>query len=519
MSLRAFMIADIRGYTAYTQEHGDEAGAAMTARFSEIVKDGVRAEGGRVVEERGDEVFAEFESPRAAIRAAVKIQSRLFEATLARPDVPLAAGIGLDVGEAVAVEGGYRGGAINLAARLCSQAGPGEVLATQELVHLARALEGIEYLGKAAIRLKGLEEPVQAVKVTGEVDPSELWAAMPVKSGTTKGEPKPARSIPSARRGVMVAGLVAAAVVLGGLGYLLLSGDDEDGASDQSVKAATGGPTVGDCPIFPADNPWNQRVDRLPLHPRSDAYIASIGRVENLHPDFGPDYRGEQVGIAVNYVEGDVPMVDVDLRYEGESDPGPYPLSSETKLESSSDHHAIVVDQSDCMLYELYKVRTENGRWAADSGAIFDLTSNDLRPLGWTSADAAGLPIFPGLARYDEVAAGEIKHALRFTAEETAEAYIYPARHEAGASDDPSLPPMGLRVRLRADFPVEDFPPQARVILRGLQLYGMMLADNGSNWFITGEPGQQWSQEDLDALKTLTGNDFEAVDTSSLEPE
>lgn len=515
MSLRAFLIADIRGYTRYTQERGDEAAARMTSRFAEICRDGVQAEGGRVIELRGDEVLAEFESPRGAIKAAVKIQSRLLEATLANPDVPLAAGIGLDVGEAVEVEDGYRSGAINLAARLCSQAGAGEILATQELVHLARALEGIEYLGKAAIRLKGLEKPVEAVKVTGEVDHSELWAAMPQRGSATAAPQVAERP---KRRTALIAGAagLAALAILGAV--LFTGGDDKDPAEDARPAAASG-PTLGECPVFPPDNPWNVRVDDLPVHPDSDTFISSIGRNENLHPDFGPDYRGDEIGIVVNYVDGDTPMVEVDFRYPEESDPGPYPLSDDTKLEDDDDRHAIVVDRSACKLYELYNARNSGGSWSADSGAIFDLTSNDLRPLGWTSADAAGLPIFPGLARYDEVAAGEINHALRFTTEPTAEAFVYPARHEAGDSNDPSLPPMGLRVRLKADFRVEDFPPQSQVILRALQLYGMMLADNGADWFVTGEPNQEWSQTDLDALKTLKGSDFEVVDTGSLQPE
>jgi class 3 adenylate cyclase len=516
MSLRAFMIADIRGYTKYTQDHGDEAGARMTSRFTEIVQDGVKAEGGRIIDKRGDEVLAEFESPRGAIRAAVKIQSRLLEATLAQPEIPLAAGIGLDVGEGVDVEGGQRGGAINLAARLCSQAGPGEILSTPELVHLARALEGIEYLGQAAVRLKGMDEPVAAVKVSGEVDPAGLWAAMP-QGSKTEGQPKKGarkETTSSGSKKLLLVGAGIAALVVAA--FFLWPGDKEE-SGDEPRITAVGGPQVGECPVFPPDNPWNQRVDDLPLHPDSDRLIASIGRNEDLHPDFGPEYRGDEIGIVVNRVDEEVPLVDVAFRYAEESDEGPYPISNDTEIEDSRDHHAIIVDETSCTLYELFGVSGSGSTWEADTGAIWDLTSNDLRPIGWTSADAAGLPIFPGLARYSEVEEGEITHALRFTAEATREAFIYPARHEASDSDAPDLPPMGLRVRLRADFPIDDFPPQSRVILVALQRYGMMLADNGGNWFITGEPSEQWILEDLDALKDVTGADFEVVDSSSLE--
>lgn len=516
MALQAFLIADIRGYTTYTQQRGDEAGAAMTARFYEIVSARVVSEGGRVIEQRGDEVMAVFDSPRGAIKAAVDIQSKLLEATLADPTIPLAAGIGLDVGEAVEVEGGLRGGAINLAARLCSQAGPGEIFATQELVHLARTLEGIEYLARAAVRLKGLDKPVQPVKIAAEVDPANLWASMPVP-GRAAAEPIRTRRLSPVVGGGIALTLLAAGVIAA----LALTGkgsDDGKKDDDGGGAAVAGGPVVGDCPVFPPDNAWNQPIDDLPLHPDSDKYIASIGADEPLHPDFGPKFKGDEVGIAFNVIDGGVTKVPVDFRYGEESDPGPYPLAPDMEIEDGSDRHVIVVDTSSCTLFELYKARPSGGVWKADSGAIFDLTSNELRPLGWTSADAAGLPIYPGLVRYEEVADGAIEHALRFTAADTRAAFVYPARHEASDSDDPNLPPMGARFRLRADFPIGDYPPQAQAILKALQVYGMMLADNGSDWYLTGEPSELWSQSDIDALRQVHGSDFEAVDTSSLQP-
>jgi hypothetical protein len=297
------------------------------------------------------------------------------------------------------------------------------------------------------------------------------------------------------------------------------SGERSDSESDGSrAPAPTSGPAVGECPVFPPDNPWNTRVDDLPVHPNSDGIIDNIGAREGMHPDFGPDYRGHEIGIPVNYVVDAPADVGVDFRYDAESDAGPYPLAGDVKIEDGSERHVLTVHEGTCTLYELYNARGQGGEWSADSGAIFDLTSNDVRPPGWTSADAAGLPIFPGLARFDEVVAGEIAHALRFSASETRKAYLYPARHAVGSITDPDVPPMGLRVRLRADFPVEDFPPQAQVILRALQRYGMMLADQGGNWFITGEPSQNWNQEDIDTLRTVKGRDFEVVDTSSLEP-
>jgi hypothetical protein len=268
------------------------------------------------------------------------------------------------------------------------------------------------------------------------------------------------------------------------------------------------------CPVFPPDNPWNQRVDTLPVHPRSTDYVASLGAALHLHADFG-SFRG--YGIPYNVVRAPVTPVPVRFTaYGDQSDPGPYPIPARPKIEAGSDRHLLVVDDSACKLYELYAAKKTRTGWAAASGAIFDLTSDALRPAGWTSADAAGLPIFPGLVRYDEVAKGAIRHALRFTASRTQRAYILPARHWASDSTDPTLPPMGLRLRLKAGYDTGWIHGQARVIADALKLYGMMVADNGSSWFITGASHPDWNDTDLDQLKSVPGSAFEAVDTGPL---
>jgi len=276
------------------------------------------------------------------------------------------------------------------------------------------------------------------------------------------------------------------------------------------------------CPIFPAGNAWNQRVDRLPVAPDSARLVASIGLGTGLHPDFGSGlWDGGPIGIPFDVVSGSTPRSRVSFEYADESDRGPYPIPRAVHVEggraSSGDRHAILLDRAACKLYELYALHPKSGGgWKAGSGAIWSLRSNALRPAGWTSADAAGLPIFPGLARYDEVARGVIDHALRFTAPRTRRAYVYPARHYASSSDDPALPPMGLRVRLKAGIDISGFPRQARIVLQALKTYGMILADNGSSWYVSGAPSPHWSNDDLHTLGRITGADFEVVDTSSL---
>jgi len=273
------------------------------------------------------------------------------------------------------------------------------------------------------------------------------------------------------------------------------------------------------CPLFPASSPWNQRVDRLPVAADSATLIASIGLDSGMHADFGSGlWEGRPIGIPYNVVTAKQPKTRVSFDYADESDAGPYPIPAHPKIEGGSDRHILIVDKDACRLYELYDAQQRGGRWTAGSGAIWNLRSNHLRPATWTSADAAGLPILPGLARYDEVAAGAIDHALRFTAERTRRAFVYPARHYASDSTDPSLPPMGLRVRLKASFDTSGFPPQARIVLEALKRYGMILADNGSPWYVSGVPDARWSNDDLHSLGRVTGRDFEVVDTSSLRP-
>jgi hypothetical protein len=291
----------------------------------------------------------------------------------------------------------------------------------------------------------------------------------------------------------LAAGAVAAALLVGGATH----------------RAALAG-----CPVFPADNAWNIPVDSLPVASNSNAIIASIGANVGLHPDFGSGkWAGGPIGIPYNVVNGTVKKVKLRFQYADESDPGPYPIPKKVKVEAGSDRHALMLDSSTCTLYEVFALHGKK----AGSGAIWNLNSNALRPAGWTSADAAGLPILPGLARYDEVAGGSIDHALRFTVQRSRAAYVYPARHYASSLTDPSLPPMGLRVRLKASFDISGFPPQARVVLAALKRYGMMVADNGSNWYISGAPDPGWSNDDLHTLGQVKGSDFEVVDPAAIQ--
>jgi hypothetical protein len=287
---------------------------------------------------------------------------------------------------------------------------------------------------------------------------------------------------------------------------------------------ASGHPVKGapKCAVFPKSNPWNQRVDRLPLAKNSAAIIDSIGAAGSVHADFGSGlYDGAPIGIPYTTVSKWQRKVHVSFDYADESDKGPYPIPANAPIEggrsSDGDRHVIVVDRDACKLYELYAAYPQNGgtSWKAGSGAIWSLKSNRLRPAGWTSADAAGLPILPGLARYEDLKKG-IDHALRFTASRTRKAFIYPARHYASSLTDPNLPAMGQRLRLKASFNVKGFPRQARAVLVALKRYGMVLADNGSSWFITGAPNKGWNNDDLHSLGRVKGSDFEVVDTSKL---
>ncbi len=270
--------------------------------------------------------------------------------------------------------------------------------------------------------------------------------------------------------------------------------------------------------VFPDDNPWNEDIASHPVDPLSRRILQRIGLDKPLHPDFGTVYAGNSIGIPYVVVPGTQPRVPVKFEYADESDQGPYPIPPDAPIEggekSQGDRHVLVIDRDRGKLYELFAARRPvAGRgWEAGSGAIFDLNSNHMRPAGWTSADAAGLPILPGLVRYDEVVGlGTVRHAFRFTVARTRRAYVHPARHFASRLTDLDLPPMGLRVRLKASYDARKFPPQARVVLEALKSYGMILADNGSDWYISGAPDPRWDDEDLGTLKRVKVNDFEVL--------
>ena len=271
-------------------------------------------------------------------------------------------------------------------------------------------------------------------------------------------------------------------------------------------------PTAPNCPIFPASNVWNRDISHLPVAGNSAQMIAAISLGRGLHPDFS--HQGDY-GIPFQVVSGSQTKSPVSFDYAAESDKGPYPIPAKPLIEGGSDRHLLLIDSGNCTLFELYAAQHTSAGWHAGSGAIWNLRSNALRPDGWTSADAAGLPIFPGLVRYDEVARGLIGHALRFTADRTARAHLYPARHDAGDSG-PGLPPMGLRLRLKARVDISWAGPQTRVILTALKKYGMILADNGSSWYISGAPDPHWNDDELHHLNRITGADFEVVDTTGL---
>jgi hypothetical protein len=272
-----------------------------------------------------------------------------------------------------------------------------------------------------------------------------------------------------------------------------------------------GGPTLAGCPMFPSDNAWNRDVTHDPVDPNSATYIANISRnAQYLHADFGSP---AEYGIPFVVVPGSQPRVPITFNeYGDESDPGPYPVPSNAPVEAGSDRHVLVMNSGECKLYEMYHATKDSSGagWSAGSGAIFNLMSNALRPSSWTSADAAGLPILPGLVRYDEVTAGEIRHALRFTVWQTQSGYVLPATHPAGVND-PTAPPMGARLRLKASFDTSRFTGQARVVLEALKKYGMLIADNGSSWFITGATDPRWNDDDLNQLKTVPGSAFDVL--------
>lgn len=276
-------------------------------------------------------------------------------------------------------------------------------------------------------------------------------------------------------------------------------------------------PSAPACPIFPANNVWHSDISTLPVHPRSAQWLASMdAATTDLHPDFGPSGLAQPYGIPYDIEDSSHPTVAVDFLYADESDPGSYPFGADSTVEMGSDRHVLMLDRDTCVLSELYDARWNGGAPTAGSGAVWDLSSNALRPRGWTSADAAGLPIFAGLIRRDEVEAGVIDHAIRLTADQTDHSYVWPARHRAGAAEDPSLPPMGARFRLRPGFSLSGFSQEARIVLVAMKRHGLILADNGSNWFFGGASENGWSNDVLDELKSVPATAFEAVDGTLL---
>ncbi|MFG2988174.1 hypothetical protein ACGFZK_02485 [Streptomyces sp. NPDC048257] len=287
--------------------------------------------------------------------------------------------------------------------------------------------------------------------------------------------------------------------------------------------AADPGRQVPSCPTAPPDSFWRAPVDSLPVHPSSARYVTSIGSTEPLHPDFGSGLvEGQPFGIPITVSDTTVPESEVSLDYADESDKSGYRIPPDARIEngpaSDGDRHVVVWDRALCKSYELFDAERQGGNaWHAGSGAIFDLRSNALRPDGWTSADAAGLAILPGLVRYDEASGGRIDHAIRVTVPRSDQSYLWPARHQAGAAADSSLPPMGLRLRLKSSVDTSQLAPQAKAVADALKKYGAIVADNGSAWYITGEENPRWDNSQLDGLKNFKGSDFEAVDASGLQ--
>ena len=307
---------------------------------------------------------------------------------------------------------------------------------------------------------------------------------------------------------------VAAALVATGTAYAA--------GSSSATTTVDRRPVAGThCPTFPADNYWHADIRHLPVHPRSAQWLSHMSTSVDLHPDFGPSFGdGPNYGIPVTVVGSAHPRVRVRFRYADESDRVGYPLGSDTRIEggrrSDGDRHALVVDRGSCTLYETFATQQRNGRWYAGSGAVWSLTSNRLRPDGWTSADAAGLPILPGLLRWNEVKNRDIDHAIRFTTDVTSTHHLWPARHDAGSRTGRAYPPMGARFRLRASYHPSGFGPKAMAVVRAMKTYGLVLADNGSPWFFQGEQNGHWPIGLIEALKRIPADRFVAVDTSSL---
>jgi hypothetical protein len=331
---------------------------------------------------------------------------------------------------------------------------------------------------------------------------SGLWSAETMRVTRTRPRRKPAHA------GACLT-LLAALVVAPSLGGAATAGTPVPGASG--------------CPMFPADNVWNADISGMPVHPRSGRWMRSMSAsASRLHPDLGPSYGDQPLpyGIPYTVVDGSHPTTTVSFTYGSESDPGPYPLGRDTPVEggpsAGGDRHSLIVNRGTCTLCELYDAHWGAAGSTAGSGAVWDLRSNALRPAGWTSADAAGLPILPGLLRLDEVRSGLVSHAIRFTAARTDRSYVWPASHQAGAAADPDLPPMGARFRLQASFDTSRYLPETQVVLRAMQRHGMILADNGSNWYLTGSADEGWDERVIAQLKSIPASAFEAIDESSL---
>lgn len=303
------------------------------------------------------------------------------------------------------------------------------------------------------------------------------------------------------------------------LSLLLTHGSPADDLSSQQPIGQS--PMIGACSVFPSDNAWNTDISSYPVHKNSANYLATIGIGGRLHPDFGTEWEGDPIGIPYRVVKG-VPKVPINFTlYGDESDPGPYPIPLDTEIEggpsSDGDRHVSVVDESTCTLYELGRAYPKNGSWDAEVGAVWDLKTNSTRPQKWTSVDAAGLPILPGLVRYDEVVEkGVMSHAVRFTVSKTQRAYIAPASHYASNSTNENYPPMGLRLRMRAGYDCSGLSKEVQVLCATLKKYGMIVADNGSNWYITGAHDDRWNDEHLNDIKSIPGSAFEAVDTGPI---
>ena len=301
-----------------------------------------------------------------------------------------------------------------------------------------------------------------------------------------------------------IAAAVVAATIVTALGII---------APPAQAMAPQDQPLGNKCAVFPADNIWNTRIDGLPVNGQSATWMASMDAgTTNLHPDFGRS----PYGMPITFVKSGHHLHSIRFSYAGQSDRVGYPFSATTNIEQGSDRHALMVNTDNCTLYELFDAHWDHGHPWAGSGAVFHLGSDALRPAGWTSADAAGLPIVPGLVRWGEVESGSIDHAIRFTAECTSQEYLWPARHEAGSSDA-SCPPMGARFRLKSSFDISSFSPDAQVILRAMQQYGLILADNGSNWYFQGTENPHWTDALLDQLKSIPASEFEAVDESGCQ--